>query len=332
MTYGYTSRLYADVSAVLAQGDVPPPAPTLGVCDDGVGLFYAGQYNAVLGDPESGKTLLAQSVAADVLFSGGSVLVIDLDHNGAQPTVSRFRGLGVAADVLSDPSRFRYTNADTVEDVLNVVNEAKLWKPTFVILDSIGELLPLFGASSNNSDEYTQVLARTITPMIVAGCCVVGIDHMAKGQASRDYGATGTTAKKRSIGGTMFRVDVRTQFTPGKGGESALMMLKDRHGGLRARRAPGREPMAAIYRLEDRGNGAQHWTFRAPQQADYATATDSPSVTADVAQLAKLVPPPASVRDVKGRMQWASDRASHALKVFREQSNLRNSQERQEQV
>lgn len=315
----FTSHLYADVAEILARGPITPPAPTVGLRSDGAGLFYAGQVNMLFGDPESGKTLLAQCAAADELYLGRSVLIIDLDHNGAYATVSRFRSMGMKPEVLANPDRFRYSEPEDALEIDGIIADAKGWQPDLVIIDSIGELLPVFAASSNSADDFTRVHARAIKPFAKLGATVVVIDHLAKGGDSRSFGSTGTAAKKRAIGGTMLRVVAVDQFAPGHGGKAEVSISKDRHGGLRAVSPTGKEPLAAKFVLTDR-EGALHWRFEAPQPGEVATAVAVPSdsLEADVKALDDLDPAPRSKSDVAQRMRWGNSRALSALQAWRE--------------
>ncbi|MFK4789858.1 hypothetical protein [Microbacterium sp. ZW T5_56] len=311
---GYTPKLYTDVAELIARGPIEPPAPTCGLRRDGVGLIYRGHVNSFVGDPESGKTLLAQAIAADEMFVGGSVLLVDLDHNGAEATISRMLSFGIKPEVLSDPARFRYTEPEDPTEIAGIIEDAKIWQPSFVLIDSVGELLPIYAANSNNPDDFTRVHAAAIKPFAMAGACVVIIDHLAKGLQSRSYGATGTGAKKRAISGTMLRITVDEAFTPGAGGKSEIVILKDRHGGLRANSPRGKEPLAARFRLVDR-EGALTWYLDAPgenEQPRVSGNTGGEDVTELVRILSELTPPPASVRDVKGRCKWGTEKASLA--------------------
>lgn len=315
----YTRALYVDIAALIELGPVLPPAPEVGARDDGVGLFYRGQVNCLFGDPESGKTLIAQTTASDELFRDGSVLIIDLDHNGAQATVSRFQAFGVSTDVLSDPARFRYSEPGDADDIAGLVADARLWEPTVVIIDSLGELLPVYGASSNSADDFTRVHSVAIKPFATIGASVILIDHLAKGSESRSYGATGTAAKKRAIGGTLLRVNVTESFSPGNGGKAEIVLSKDRHGGLRRVCPIGeREPLAARFHLIDR-DGALNWRYYSPAPGEQPSRQGQ-SQPGDLEALSALTPPPASVRDVKERMKWGTDKAREVFKLWQETS------------
>lgn len=313
---GYTPALYADLAALIAAGPILPPAPTFGMRNDGIGLFYEGHYNAVFGDPESGKTLLTQCVAADSLFLGKRVLSIDLDHNGAPATASRFQALGISADVIGNPDLFRYAEPESAADIARIIEDCKVWQPHLVIIDSIGELLPLYGASSNSPDDFTRVHSAAIKPLAMIGACVLGIDHLAKNSDSRNYGASGTAAKLRAVGGTSIRVVAVQKFTPGAGGRAELTIHKDRHGGLRAHSPAGdREPLAAKFVLTER-DGALHWSFYAPDAGESAESSSAP--LADIDAIAELDPPPTSVDDARKRLRWNQNRASTAMRAWRD--------------
>ncbi|MCU1597092.1 MAG: hypothetical protein JWQ47_831, partial [Glaciihabitans sp.] len=291
---------YVDVEQLLAGGMLEAPAPTIGMRSDGHQLIYAAAVNIILGPAENGKTLAASAIAADTLFAGDSVLMIDLDYNGANATITRMRQFGVSAEVLSNPTRFRLAMPDTAEAMNAIVTDAATWQPTLTIVDSMGELLPMYGANSNDADDYTRVHRSTLAAIASTGSAVLAIDHEAKGVDSRNFGATGTAAKKRAVDGVMLRCALIEPFIPGRGGKASLAILKDRHGNLRsACPTDQREPLAAVFQLITIGN-ATDWKFHAP--------TDQPhsATLADTDKLAELSPPPASVRDIKARMKWST--------------------------
>lgn len=298
---------YVDVAGILS-GDFQPPQTTVGGRrSDATPLLYAGAVNVLLGAPEAGKTLVAGAMAADEMFSHGRVLWIDLDHNGAGPLLSRFRSFGIDADDLCDLSRFRLAVPDDSTALLDIVADAQTWQPTLAVVDSIGELLPMFGANSNNADEYTTVNRAVLTALASVGAGVLAIDHEAKSTDSAAYGATGTMAKKRAVDGALLRVTNVRPFRPGHGGEARLSIVKDRHGYLRSLADNEREPLIAGFTLEARGEALL---------ARFPLPTTKPAPVADVEILRLMAPPPRSVRDVKERKKWGTTRASEAFRAF----------------
>lgn len=312
--------LYADIAQLLAEGMPDPEAPDMLTRSDGVGLFYRGQVNLVFGDPESGKTWVALAAVAETLRDGGSALVLDLDHNGPKATIGRLVMLGAPLPGLSDLSRFRYVEPEDHLHLVDVVADVIAWAPDVTVLDSIGELIPLFGLSSNSPDDFTTVHGRVLKPLAAkAGTALIAIDHLAKNSESRAQGATGTAAKRRAIGGVSLRVSVSEAFTPGRGGSAALTIHKDRHGGLRAA-TPGtdREPLAAMFVLST-VDGLTSWSLRAPAEGE--RAPDQIPAAEDVTAIAALDPAPATVEEARKRLGWRKARAAKAMREWREQSS-----------
>lgn len=309
------NALYADVGAFL-DGEIPePPTPTLLQRSDGRGIFYEGEVNFLFGDPESGKTMVAEAAAAEAMLAAKRVLFVDLDHNGLQSTVARFLDMGVPEDILRNRDRFRYVEPEDSAHLLAVVNDAKDWSPHLAIVDSIGELLPFLRLSSNSPDDFTAAHGFILKPLAMTGAGVVAIDHLPKNTENKVNGPTGTAAKRRAIGGVAIRVVVKEQFTPGKGGSAYLTLNKDRHGGLRRWCSPeGREPVVGIFKLDSAGDDLQ-FKVDAPDIGDAAKAEGVPDD--DLAALDQLDPSPTSVRDVKERLRWRSDRAAAALRHWR---------------
>ncbi|SLM98458.1 DNA primase/helicase, phage-associated [Brachybacterium faecium] len=313
-----TLPLYTDIARLLEEGMPDPEAPDMLTRSDGVGLFYRGQVNLVFGDPESGKTWVALAAAAETLRDGGSALVLDLDHNGAKATISRLLMLGAPIATLSDLERFRYVEPEDAHHLTDVVADVIAWQPDVTVLDSIGELIPLFGLSSNSPDDFTMVHGRVMKPLAAkAGTALVAIDHLAKNSESRAQGATGTAAKRRAIGGVSLRVSVSEAFTPGRGGSAALTIHKDRHGGLRAA-TPGtdREPLAGMFVLST-VDGLTTWSLRAPVEGE--RAPDQIPEAEDVAAIAALDPAPTTVEEARKRLGWRKTRAAKAMRGWREQ-------------
>jgi hypothetical protein len=189
------------------------------------------------------------------------------------------------------------------------------WRPAVATVDSVGELLPILGLSSNSPDDFTLAHARVLKPLAQAGACVIVIDHLAKNTESRAAGPTGTNAKRRAVGGVSLRVVLKDPFTPGRGGAAALTVHKDRHGGLR-RACPtpkGGEAYAGTFIIEE-SEGIASWRIAAPRNDDKPPGDASAE---DIEALNQLNPPPESVRDVKERLNWGSDRAAKALQQWR---------------
>lgn len=310
--------LYVDISAML-DGTVPePPEPVLLARSDGRKLFYAGQVNLLFGDPESGKTWVCLACAVEALQAARKVIIIDLDHNGPQSTVRRLIDLGAPQDRLRDPNVFRYCEPEDLIELRQVVADSVEWRPAVAVVDSVGELLPMYGANTNSADEFTSVHSKVLKPLAKAGAAVLAVDHLAKGADSRAHGPGGTAAKRRAIGGVSIRVKATKAFTPGHGGEAVLCINKDRHGGLRAHCPVGdREPVAATFKLLSFNDGILEWSLTAPKPGDHNPDETAPDE--DVAAIGALDPPPTTVDDARERLRWQKQRTANAMRAWRQQ-------------
>lgn len=237
---GVPSELYVDIGAMLDGVCIEAPAPELLSRTDGVALFYRGEVNIVFGDPEHGKTWVVLAACAEVLRGGGHVLVADLDHNGIRATVSRLMHLGVDEDVLRDTNTFRLCQPSQKAAVQRMVRDCTEWRPDIVVIDSTGELMPVFDSKSDSADDFTRVHNAVLQPLANTGAAVLLVDHLAKGRESRNYGPGGSMAKRRTVGGASIRAVRERAFTPGLGGAATLWVNKDRHGGLRRHCVPSR--------------------------------------------------------------------------------------------
>lgn len=222
--------------AWILTGEAPvQPAPVYATRSDGHALFYAAQVNGIFGDPESGKTWLAQAAVVEALNAGQNAAMIDVDHNGPNHTAARLMLLGAHINHIADPSRFRYYEPEDGEQLRAAVDDITAQAPAVVVIDSIGEVFPMLGVSTNDSDEITSALRLICTRPATAGSCVITIDHLPKSTEARQTGfAVGSIAKKRMIRGSYLRAEVRTQPAPGQIGRITLRIEKDTTGELRA--------------------------------------------------------------------------------------------------
>jgi hypothetical protein len=252
----------------------------------------------------------------EALKAGRRALVVDLDHNGAAATISRLRALGAPDEALREPQLFRYCEPEDRTEMRQVVDDSKLWRPAVALVDSIGELLPLYGSNSNSADEFTTVHTNVLKPLAKAGAAVLAVDHLAKSADSRAVGPGGTAAKRRAIGGTSLRVKVKAPFTPAHGGSATLVVNKDRHGGLRQYCPVGdREPIAGTFKLLAFTDGILEWAIYPP--ADGERNDDENAPAEDVAAIGALDPAPTTVEDARARLKWNKQRTAAAMREWR---------------
>jgi hypothetical protein len=222
--------------------------------------------NLIFGDPESGKTLLVLAACAEALRDHRRVIYVDLDHNGPEFILPILAAFGVPIDTLADPAMLRYyDDIDTALAMLMLVDECALWRPAVAVIDSIGELLPMMGANSNDADDFTRAHTGILKPLAKTGAAVIEIDHLAKNPFSRAQGPTGAAAKRRPVGGLAIKVVCRRTFIPGKGGTAELLINKDRTGGVRRRSPPGRPQSAGTFVVDSADDtGAIGWRIIPP--------------------------------------------------------------------
>lgn len=306
------AQLFGDVASLL-DGTLPdPPEPEVLKRNDGRGIFYRDQLNIVFGEAETGKTLIAMAALKEVLEAGGKAVVLDLDHNSMRGIVTKLLDIGTSPDLLRDPARFLYAEPEDKPELWQMVQYLKAWRPDLAVVDSVGELMPMMGLNSNNPDDFTLAHTGALKPLVMTGACVIGIDHLAKGEQSRKQGPIGTTAKRRAVGGVMLRVTVDQQFTPGLGGSAYINIFKDRHGGLRRGGPQEAEPLAAKFKMSPEGN----CKIYAPQEGE---RTPQDATAEELEELLSLDPAAAGVRDIKTRLNWGSDKAARVWRVYQSQ-------------
>lgn len=321
------NSMYVDVAAVFEGGATAPEPNILPFVNDSY-LFYAGEFNLVFGDAETGKTWLCLTAVAATIAAGGRAVVIDLDHNGAPSILSRLEALGVSRNHLIDRQCFRMATPGSDIELKELISDLAVFRPDVVVLDSLGEVMPLFGGNSNSADDFTMVHAGVIKPLALAGAAVLAVDHLSKGTESRAFGPTGTVAKTRAVGGTAVRVSAEKAFRPGEGGKAKLELHKDRHGGVRKQvpSSDNRPVIGTFTLIEDDGRLAYSFqaalTVPIPRQGDI----DAARTKADVARLIELHESGIQVdniRAVKEALVVGQSRAKAALDAFRaEQAGL----------
>jgi len=305
---------YGDVMTLLDGGLPEPPAPQVLYRMDGVALLYRNKVNVLYGDSESGKTWIALAAIASDLCTGGRAAFVDLDHNGMAEIVTRLLALGAPAVVLRDQDRFRYCEPGDALELEFFVKDIAAWGAGVTVVDSVGEVLPMLGLSSNSPDDYTFGNRKTLTPLAESGACVIAIDHLPKDPDARQKGQTGTLAKKRAINGVSLRVTAREQFTPGVGGASDLTIDKDRPGGLRGHCPPGRNAPAGRFVMNAAAGNGLAWYVTTPP----AAGPERPVPDEDIAAVLGLPEDQRTKRKVQAQLKWGSDRAYRALKRCRE--------------
>ena len=242
---------------------------------DGHALFYRGKINGLFGDPEHGKTWVAQAAMVEDLNAGRTAAMIDVDHNGPNHTAARLLLLGAHPHTIANPNLFRYYDPEDAEQLRNACRDLTARHPDTVVVDSIGEILAMLGANPNDEIEVTNAFRTTIVPISTAGSAVIVVDHLPKGADARAAGqAIGSIAKKRMMRGSYIRVDARTKPAPGQVGYLTLRIDKDTAGELR-RTSPG--GYAGTFTLDSRDPRVTTWNIDAHDNPTTADGTFRPT-------------------------------------------------------
>lgn len=266
----------ADLAAILS-GEYVPPTPDLMPVFNGSGeevyrLMYPGLVHSFHGESESGKSMILQALAVELLHEGLDVLYIDYESD-AGAIVDRLTQLGaVKAEILD---HFTYVRPEEgLKSPLAFGDWADLLSREYalIVIDGVTDSFATFGLDSNSNDDVTKWMRgfpRRMADLTGAGVAV--IDHVTKSRDNRGRMAIGGQAKMAGLTGAAYVVDVRSPLGRGRRGELVLRIGKDRPGFIRGRLAPPEEqrvdrtePVAVI--TVDSSAGLDHTmvTFTAP--------------------------------------------------------------------
>ena len=229
-----------DLGAIL-DGSHVPEEPTLARRSDGAGLFYAGRTHSLYGESGSGKSLVVQSVAVEVMRAGGRVCYLDFESD-AGSIVSRLRSLGATVEEIR--AGLDYVRPDaTLTATGDIDAYSGILSRTYVlvILDGVVEAMSLVLGDGRGTPEESVARFDRLLPGRLArmtGAAVVSVDHVTKSTESRGGNALGSGHKRAILTGAGFMVRAVTLPVVGKRGVVELRVTKDRPGGLRPRCGP----------------------------------------------------------------------------------------------
>lgn len=275
----YTRSSWTPVDlAELLDAGYSPRLPVLMVRDDGQALLYPGLTHSIQGESGSGKSLVVQAVAADLVKDGGRVLYLDFESSASEVVAGRFvKTFGCTREqVLAGLAYVRPDEAPRGPGF-----EALLAEPRdLVVIDGVTEALNVSGlqgeSKTNSNDAITQW--HRLLPKRLAertGAAVVQIDHVTKSKDARDF-AIGGQAKRATITGAAYTLEVAKPFSRGLDGEVRLYLTKDREGHVMASPEPtqGKGRLAAVATIESHPDGMAVVSLRAPQTAPTPEARD----------------------------------------------------------
>jgi hypothetical protein len=224
---------WVDIGRAL-KGQVP--MPEVWARTDGRHTFYKWQVNAVIGESESGKSLLVQAACVDVLKAGGHVVYLDHESD-AVSVAHRMIALGASRDDLE--TRFHYLNPEgplTPPVQAQLIEALEAIGPELVAVDGLTAAMEGQGLEVNSNKEAATLFRIYLDPITECGAAVVVIHHVPKGgtKGQNSHGL-GAVTLKNLLGGAMYEVDTedKKRHAPGRYGTSRVTIKKDRAGGVR---------------------------------------------------------------------------------------------------
>lgn len=247
--------LPVDLDSIL-NGTYVQPVPTVGRREDGICLFYAGETHQIFGEPGSGKSLVAQAVAVEVLQAGERVCYLDFESR-ATSVLARLRALGATVEqIRAGLDYIRPHHGLTAVPDIRAYRDILARTYALAIIDGVTEAMSLVSGHVNGSPDapvvhFNRQLSRALADS--TGAAVVMIDHVTKSKDTRGRYGYGSQHKLGVTRGTSFAVSALQLPMPGRIGRVELRLTKDNEGGL----GPHCGPVI---------NGAQHaatFTFNA---------------------------------------------------------------------
>ncbi len=301
-----------------AEGTYVQEEATILLRADGVGLLYPGKVHAFNGEPESGKSMLAQWAVAGDLKDGRDCLVLDYESD-PQSYVGRLREMGVPIDAIVERLVYINPEGDPVNDhaaraaLYDVTNSRDF---TIAVFDGMTEALALSGLATNSNDDVTvwhRLVARCPARR---GAAVVVVDHVTKSSENRGRYGIGAQAKLAAITGAAYLVEVRKPLGRGLIGEISLKVAKDRVGYINGHagteHTAGRLQEAARVTVDGANPGTITVDIEAPQSGasnDWRPTHLMESITEALA----LATEPLSFRGIKEQVRGKEEHIRTAI-------------------
>lgn len=187
------------------------------------GLLYEGRIHSIASGPGTGKTLLAEWMAIQIMKRSRSVLYIDAE-NGPKLIAERLQELGAALDDLDE--LFHYYPAEVAldrESLARLTTTVDQVGPALVVFDSFADLLSIAGLEENSNDDCTRWMRTVAQPIKDAGAAVLVLDHVPKG----GKGPRGGGSKRAKVD-VQWNLEVTQHFDRERTGEIELKHDKDR--------------------------------------------------------------------------------------------------------
>jgi hypothetical protein len=261
-----------DVAAILA-GTWEPEVATLMVREDGQGLLYPGRVHSFHGESESGKSLVVQALAAEVINSGGSVLFLDFESDPLS-VVNRVLAFGADRDGMAE--RFTYVRPQDSPAGDRHWHGLLTIPWTLVLVDGVTDAMSVLDLNEGDPNVGATLFMRLFCKTLAddTGAAVVVIDHVVKSNDGRGRFAIGGQAKMAGLTGAAYMVETG-EDPPRLGGVGTVVLriAKDRPGTIRPAcgqdyRASDRTQVAARVRIDSTTAGASEFQILGPGPFD----------------------------------------------------------------
>lgn len=276
------------------------------------GLLPEGASASLYSPAGVGKSLLALELAAALATGRGvlgyeangsvkKVLYVDLE-NDQRLVQTRIRAMGYTseADAEDLAENLLYSllgdwpPLDTARGGDQLAAAVEALGVQVVIIDTTQRVIK---GEENDSGTFRALHLHSLLKLRRAGVTVLRLDHAGK---DADKGQRGSSGKSDDVD-LVYRLSE---------------VVRGRHYRLkREKNRPGLDADTErldLYRLSE---PLRHEV--GPACVDVAGDEDETGVAADVAELDRLVPPPASHRDIRERLRWGQERTRCALEAWR---------------
>jgi hypothetical protein len=167
------------------------------------------------------------------------VLYVDFEDS-AKTFVRRLRQLGIPAAKIRKcahyirPSKPLETSKGPVLAAQRALYAAgRAHEPDLVVIDGVTEVMALHGLNPNESTDVARFLDLMPRRWDRTGSAVILIDHVVKSKDDRGRYAIGSQHKMAGINGTSYKFELDGDLSPGRHGEVAITVMKDREGAVR---------------------------------------------------------------------------------------------------
>lgn len=258
----------------ILDGSYEAEEPELMPRTDAVHLLYRGRVHTFQGESESGKSMVAQAVAAQLLRVGGRIAYLDFESD-ASVVVGRILQMGCAPDAVENG--LLYMRPGVRPGATRRDREA--WENLLacqldlVVIDGVTEAASVFGVVSKDNDEITAWNREFARPLAQrTGAAVIQVDHVTKDADSRGRFAIGAQAKMSALDGASYVVEVKEPLGRGLRGVIAMRIAKDRPGAIR--------PHCGPFRASDRTQEACRVIVDSTAEGTIAIVVEPPSTGA----------------------------------------------------